>query len=285
MICDSNIYEYPETDRIIIIGDVHGDIKRFKKILIDAHIINNNLEWIAEPSNTIIVQMGDQIDSANRSSEIKDWEVLDDVNMLYFTSTLNNLAKMKGGLVISLIGNHELLNVMGVFSYVSKQSMFTNRQKTFQPMGSIASILSKRPIIVKIGKLLFCHAGLKKKHVLFLKERNKPIEYLNEIWSYYLKYGAFSDRADLEIFNAVIAADDGILWTRNIGDENDLDYVLEETDTRYMFIGHNPVETIKLVNGRLWLTDTGISRAFATERYQYIDIKNKRVEIKTVIGE
>ncbi len=33
------IYEYPNPDRLVIIGDIHGDIKRFKNILIDANII------------------------------------------------------------------------------------------------------------------------------------------------------------------------------------------------------------------------------------------------------
>lgn len=285
MINDSIKYEYQETDRIVIIGDVHGDIKRFKKILIDASIINNDLQWIADPPNTIVVQMGDQIDSANRSPDIADWEVINDINMLYFTMTLNNLAKVKGGNVISLIGNHELLNVMGNFSYVSKQSLYSNRLQSFKPMGSVATILSKRPIIVKVGKMIFCHAGLKKKHISYLKERNKPIEYLNEIWAYYLKYGAFVEQQDVDIFNNVIADDDGILWTRQIGEVEDLDYVLKETNSRYMFIGHTPVDKIQLFNDRLWLTDTGISRAFSTNQYQYIDIKNRLVSVKTVVGE
>ncbi len=65
--------EYNNINRIIIIGDVHGDLKRFKKILIDAKIINNRLEWIAEPPNTIVVQLGDQIDSLNRVPGLKEW--------------------------------------------------------------------------------------------------------------------------------------------------------------------------------------------------------------------
>ena len=66
MIGDDIIYEYPKCDRLVIIGDIHGDIKRLKNILIQAKIINNNIEWIAEPPNTVIVQMGDQVDSLNR---------------------------------------------------------------------------------------------------------------------------------------------------------------------------------------------------------------------------
>ena len=74
------VYEYPLPDRLVIIGDIHGDIKRFKNILIDAKIINNNIEWIAEPKNTIVIQMGDQIDSLNRMTD-NDWEVIEDIEM------------------------------------------------------------------------------------------------------------------------------------------------------------------------------------------------------------
>ena len=92
MIFDKIAYEYTEPRRIVVIGDIHGDIKRFKNILIDAELINNDLEWVAQPPETIVVQVGDQIDSANRNPDIPDWEVLDDVNMLYFTNSLDNIA-------------------------------------------------------------------------------------------------------------------------------------------------------------------------------------------------
>jgi len=75
------IYEYQQPDRLVIIGDIHGDIKRFKNILIDAKIINANIEWIAEPKNTIVIQMGDQIDSLNRTTD-NDWEVIEDIEMI-----------------------------------------------------------------------------------------------------------------------------------------------------------------------------------------------------------
>jgi hypothetical protein len=69
--------------RIVVIGDMHGDIRRFKNILIDAKIINNNLEWIAEPPETIIVQLGDQVDSLNRIGT-ENWEILKDYEIIYF---------------------------------------------------------------------------------------------------------------------------------------------------------------------------------------------------------
>jgi hypothetical protein len=49
-----------------------------------------------------------------------------------------------------------------------------------------------------------------------------------------------------------------------------------------MFIGHNVVDTVKFVNNNLWLTDTGISRAFGNKSYQYLDISNNVLSIKTL---
>ena len=89
------IYEYQQPDRLVIIGDIHGDIKRFKNILIDAKIINANIEWIAEPKNTIVIQMGDQIDSLNRTTD-NDWEVIEDIEMIIgVVAELNCATKIK----------------------------------------------------------------------------------------------------------------------------------------------------------------------------------------------
>jgi hypothetical protein len=181
---DNIIYEYPMPDRLVIIGDIHGDIKRFKNILLDAKIINNNIEWIAEPQNTIVIQMGDQIDSLNRIED-NDWEVLEDIEMLKFTDLLDKIASTKGGKVISIIGNHEFMNILGNYTYVSAKSIANNekrRNELFKPGGQLSKILSNRPIIIKIGSLLFCHAGLKESHLFVLQKYNKEIFYLNKLW-------------------------------------------------------------------------------------------------------
>ena len=135
--------ELDNAERIIVIGDIHGDIKRFKGILINSEIINNNFEWIANPPNTIIVQLGDQIDSLNRNTN-ENWEILNDYEMIYFTEHLNNIARVKGGRCISLIGNHELMNVIGDFSYVSENSKNDLRNKIFKPKGSLLLTITPR---------------------------------------------------------------------------------------------------------------------------------------------
>lgn len=283
MISEDIIFEYEHNNRIVIIGDIHGDIRRFKDILIDAKIINKNIEWIAEPKNTIVIQMGDQVDSVNRDPSLEEWEVLSDVEMIYFTDLLNKIALSKGGRVISLIGNHELMNIIGNFSYVSNNSLNNNykRQELFKPGGTLSAILSQRPLVVKIGKLLFCHAGLTLEHLNILSKYNKDISYINTIWKNFIKNNAIKIE-DKEIFENIILDMDGMLWTRDLNNGEDLIKLKEQLGCIYMFVGHTVVERVKLINDFIWYTDTGISRSFGNTSYQYIDIFNNQLNIKNV---
>jgi hypothetical protein len=278
------IYEYPMPDRLVIIGDIHGDIKRFKNILLDAKIINNNIEWIAEPQNTIVIQMGDQIDSLNRI-ENNDWEVIEDLEMIKFTDLLDKIANAKGGKVISIIGNHEFMNILGNYTYVSAKSIANNvkrRIELFKSGGQLSKILSDRPIIIKIGSLLFCHAGLTVSHLFVLQKYNKDIFYLNKLWKLFVNTNNINNSEDSEIFSKIILDDDGILWTRNLTIGEELNIVLKSVNCNHMFVGHTVVDNIKLINNNLWYTDTGISRAFGNKSYQYIDIVDNNVNIKTL---
>jgi len=283
MINEDIIFEYEHNNRIVIVGDIHGDIRRFKDILIDAKIINKNIEWIAEPKDTIVIQMGDQVDSINRDPSLKEWEVLPDVDMIYFTNLLNKIALAKGGRVISLIGNHELMNIIGNYSYVSQNSLNNNykRHELFKPGGTLSAILGQRPIIVKIGQLLFCHAGLTMEHLNILSKYNKDVSYINTIWKNFIKSNAVL-LEDKEIFDKIILDNNGILWTRYLNEDGDLIKLLEKVGCIYMFVGHTVVESVKLINNRIWYTDTGISRAFGNNSYQYIDIFENQLNIKNI---
>ena len=281
---DNIISEYPIPDRLVIIGDIHGDIKRLKNILIDAKIINNNIEWIAQPQNTIVIQMGDQIDSLNRVED-NDWEIIEDIEVLKFTDLLDKIAMSKGGKVISIIGNHEFMNILGNYTYVSKKSIENNekrRRALFKPGGTLSTLLSNRPIIVKIGSFLFCHAGLKVSHLFILQKYNKDIFYLNSLWKKFALTTNIDNKEDSEMFSKIILDDDGILWTRNLDTRDELNILLNSLNCNYMFIGHNVVDTVKFVNNNLWLTDTGISRAFGNKPYQYLDICFNVLSIKTL---
>ena len=274
------INELPSHKRLIVIGDIHGDIRRFKNILVNAKVINNNLEWIAEPPETIIIQLGDQIDSLNRTST-EEWEVLKDYEMIYFTDNLNLIARAKGGYCISLIGNHELMNVIGDFSYVSDNSNSEIRKQLFKPKGTLALTLAKRPLIFKIGDLIFCHAKLDIEHLNILKKYNKDIFYINEIWKKYLENEKILIE-DKEIIDGVIIGPSGLLWNRKENDKALTSILFKELKISYMFLGHTSYDKIQLRDNQIWYCDTGISRAFGKTKYQYLNIDKNIINIETI---
>lgn len=285
MLNNNVIYEFPQTSRVVIIGDLHGDLRRLKDILLDAKIINNDLEWIANPPTTFVVQLGDQVDSMKRDPAIQDWEVLPDTEMLYFTQSLDNIAKAHGGRMISLIGNHELMNVIGNFSYVSPKSSIPDRHKMFEPKGLLSNLLSMRPIVLKVGPLFFSHSFIHKHHLDILEATNKPISYINDVWHQFMSTGRI-DIEDKDIFDKIILdPSDGILWTRSLDNDTDLQIVKQKLDIQYAFVGHTSVERIQLVNNSIWLVDTGISRSFGTKSYQYLDIDNYSISAKSITEE
>lgn len=275
MIC----HDLPTADRVIVIGDIHGDIGILCSCLYMVNIINQNLEWIAQPANTIVVQMGDQVDSLSRDTS-PSWEKVDDCTLLRFTDKLDEIAKRKGGRFISMIGNHEIMNVMGNYEYVSSFSLNKSggpngRTKQFQPGGIYAQLLSKRPVIQKIGPLLFCHAGLLPHH---LRMVDNSLLKINEIFYKFVNNETLHEYEKM-LMHVLFIDDKSMLWNRlyleQMGPnmENALQYVLDNTNTKHMMIGHNPLSNITpFYNFKLWETDVGLSRAFSNDSLEVLEI-------------
>ena len=135
---------FPQHNRIIVIGDIHGDLEVIVRCLILAKCIAkieipknktviemnkffSKLKWIG--NNTYIVQLGDQIDRVRPqnwdNNDITQDTAFEDegstLEIFYLFYRLNILSCKHGGRVFSIIGNHEIMNVDGDFRYVSKK--------------------------------------------------------------------------------------------------------------------------------------------------------------------
>jgi hypothetical protein len=289
---------FSAVSRIVVIGDVHGDLDRVIKCLRVAKVINNANEWIAEPSDTYVVQMGDQLDSANRAN-FGEWETVPDIALMEFMDTLDRVARLHGGRVISLLGNHEIMNMAGDYTYVSANSMRLtggpqNRNALFGKDGVGAHMLGNRYVVAKIGSFLFCHAGLLPCHLNLVGEH---IDDLNTtFWAVIRGDNLTSKQQD--IFTKLILDNNGILWTRkyhelavaSVTDPAALDQlhsyvyiVLRTTGCTSMFLGHNTVPSTSVVeSGALIFTDACFSRAYGQNKYQYIDIKGEQLNVVEV---
>lgn len=281
---------FEASPRVVVIGDVHGDLGRLMESLYSTKVIDNNGKWIADPPNTVVVQLGDQVDGRARGGE-EGWDKVPDTEVMSFMDRLDVIARLGGGRAISLIGNHELMNVIGDFTYVSDKYRTPLRQTQFRPGGRFAQMLAKRCVVVKIGSLLFAHAGVLPHH---LEAVNNDLHLFNILIRKVLRGEAMTAH-ESSIFDQCILGEQGMLWTRLYMDSLSnqemmheiLTHVLGETKSKIMCIGHNTVSSITGISGgRLWFVDAGLSRSYGTDSFQVLEIlddgENFRInEIRT----
>ena len=123
-------------DRIIVIGDLHGDWNKTIQILKLSNVINDKNKWIG--GDTIVVQLGDQVDRCrldNGECHLKGATFNDeasDLKILFFLTELHNQAQKKGGAVYSILGNHELMNVDSKMNYVSRKNILQFSKKNLK---------------------------------------------------------------------------------------------------------------------------------------------------------
>lgn len=197
---------HPAPDRLIAIGDLHGDFEKSQEAFRLAGLIDSYDKWIG--GSTTVVQIGDVLD---RGSE--------ELKILYFLEKLKREAAKSGGRVISMNGNHEIMNVEGDFRFVTKKGLeefknwadwftignhmkglckelekpkdpFSGIPATFpgikqefvdgirariaalQPSGPVAArFFSQNLTVLVIGESVFVHGGLLAEHVGYGLER------------------------------------------------------------------------------------------------------------------
>jgi hypothetical protein len=96
---------WADSPRIIAMGDLHGDYDAFRALMSEAGLIDAKGHWSGK--NTIFVQLGDVVDRGPKSRDI-----------ILHLQRLQKEASHAGGQVITLIGNHEAMNMTGDLRYV-----------------------------------------------------------------------------------------------------------------------------------------------------------------------
>ena len=94
----------PET--VVAIADVHGDFDDFVAILQRSGLIDKQNHWAG--GKATFVQVGDLLDRGPKPREVMD-----------LMMALEQEAAQAGGRVVSLLGNHEMMNIMGDLRYVT----------------------------------------------------------------------------------------------------------------------------------------------------------------------
>jgi hypothetical protein len=159
--------------RVVAVGDVHGALDNFVQILQMAGLVNDDAHWVG--GTTHLVQTGDVLDRGKDAPKVLD-----------LLMRLEKEAKKAGGRVHALLGNHEVMNLLGIFRDVNPEEYVLFR--TAESMRRIrrlyeVELAQARDRAKAAGEDFDQDAYLKK------LEKQAPLGYIE-------RYRAFSDRGD-----------------------------------------------------------------------------------------
>jgi len=293
---------WTDVEKIVAVGDLHGDFKNFVTILKATSLVDDSLHW--RGGKTQLVQMGDVMDRGPDARRIFD-----------LIKTLEKEAEEAGGKVHMLIGNHEEMNITGVaFNYSdymtveqflsflpedyreSKEKEFRERssqenyslrdfwQETLkydsEARAEYLDVFRKNygewilghNAIIKINDIIFVHGGLSEIYSTWKLENINDLlrrELMNFITATKEKIlGAQPDFKLEMVYNAY-----GPLWYRELAEKKEdilkpkVDNILSNLGARAMVIAHTPQlntsgRIISRFNGKIWNIDTGIGEAY-----------------------
>lgn len=199
--------------RIVAVGDLHGDWDAWLAIARSAGLIDSSNRWAG--GQTVLVQLGDIADRGP-----------DSLKIIEHLRALQREARRSGGTVVVLVGNHEAMNVTGDLRYVHageyaafadrrserrRDSFFRNNreqiashyrasrpemtsgqirtafiastplgmiehQAAWRPTGELGRWTISNPAVAKIGDSLFVHGGLSAHYAaLGIEEINRRV--------------------------------------------------------------------------------------------------------------
>jgi len=252
-------------DRIIAIGDLHGDLDATRAALRLAGAIDSLDRWIG--ADLVVVQTGDVLDRGD-----------DEEAIIRLLDRLADEAATVGGAVHALNGNHELMNAYYDYRYVTDggyadfedvtvvetvDSILATlepeqraRAQALRPGGEFAHLLAERNIFLIIGTTLFTHGSVLPEHVdLGLDQMNDEIQ----AW----------------LRNQVpqpgwIRGDRSPVWNRLYSDVPDLAAcdtlasVLDRLDVERLVVGHTVQDAgiTAYCGGRVWCIDVGMAEHY-----------------------
>jgi len=255
----------PAPERLVAVGDLHGDLDHARRALRLAGAIDERDAWIG--GKLVVVQTGDEVDRGD-----------DDRAILDLVDALKTQAAAAGGEVVALVGNHEVMNASLDFRYVTPGGLAAfapfdrgdapasarglpppsrGRAAAFAPGGPYADRIARRPFVAKVGDSVFVHGGILPKHVAYGLDR------MNDELDAWLE----GKRPDPP---AALVAQDGPIWTRAYSSEDDapdcadLTAALASLGAKRMVVGHTVQRrgANSACDDEVWRIDVGLSRAY-----------------------
>ena len=273
-------------ERVVAIGDIHGDCRALARVLRLAGLMQDG-HWSG--GSDVLVQIGDVLDRGDE--ELKCMQLL---------ALLKREASESGGRVITLLGNHEVLNAAGVDYYASPLSAGNfgpgGRTAAFRPGAKFAAELATWPVACVVGDTAFVHAGLTEDSARVLDEANAAAA------RWLLGQGPPSGLPPALLWPSSASSLRSPLWMRDLSSPPDvqpssaacaeLDRALSTLGVRRLVIGHTVQSRINGAcraadaadhgESTVWRIDVGLSSAMASGTPQALEIaRGGRIRVLT----
>lgn len=147
----SGIHE--AADKIVVLGDIHGELKSLVNLLRYNGIINENNQWIFGKGH--IVFTGDVFDRGSQVTEC-----------LWLIFQLEIQAETQGGKVHYLMGNHEMMALLFDDRYIADkyqhaaQFLKYHYSHFFDKHSVLGIWLRSKNTLLRVGQQLFVHGGI-----------------------------------------------------------------------------------------------------------------------------
>lgn len=264
-----------DVERVIAIGDVHGDYAALEQLLVQIELMDEAGHW--RGGNTHLVSLGDLLDRGPESRRVMD-----------LLRRLEQQAARDGGQVHVLLGNHELMNLTGDLRDVSAAEFaaFGGREgllAAFAANGEYGQWLLSKPAALQINDTLFVHGGLSdvftsvddinqrtRQHLSLLKSQAEAALAWPAATPLLELTAEIQPQLSPEFFAAASApvfGIDGPMWYRGnalchpLIEQPDLAANLARLGVERVVVGHTPTPTREIVNrfnGQVWMIDTGM---------------------------
>ena len=240
----SKQHTWSDVERIVAVGDVHGDHGQFLKTLLAAKVIDKDARWIG--GKTHLVQTGDLFDRGPDSRKAMD-----------LLMKLEVEAKKSGGHVHCLAGNHEEMILRGDWRYVhpGEVQAFGDNAKysaAVGPGGVYGKWIRGHNGVIKINNVLFLHGGLGGAYATM------SLDALNE-----------GIRKGLNTGTGMARDSNGPLWHRALARGDDASVseqvkpIFKTHAVRHVVLGHTVSgRIIPKAGGKVILIDVGMSKAY-----------------------
>jgi hypothetical protein len=234
-------YMFEDVSRVFAVSDIHGEYEAFVDILKNAKVIDGKLHW--DWGSGHLVVLGDIFDRGDMVTEA-----------LWLIYRLEREAKLHGGRVHFVLGNHEELVMRGDLRYVHEKYLSGIARRSqityddmFGPDMELGRWLRTKHVAVKLNDVLYVHAGLHPEVVdreLGLAEMNRVVRSSLDLKSYELVF------SDLPWFLLSSARP---LWYRGYHGPwggyprttaDQLDVLLDYYDVSAVVVGHTEIPQV-----------------------------------------